>query len=129
MPLSAPSEPVILIVDDEIDITETYSMLFELHHFRVLTANSGAEALQKFKDHAPDIVLSDCMMPGMDGIALCRQIRALETGRNVPIILNSAAPQFHNLSGSEHDLFLQKPIKFERLLAEIRRLMAKKNKK
>lgn len=122
-------EAAILIVDDEVDITETYAMLFELHRFRVLTANDGAEALRKFQEHAPDVILSDCMMPGMDGPELCRRIRALASGKNVPIILTSAAPQFHNMADAGHDLFLQKPIKFPVLLAAIERLLAEKPKK
>jgi CheY-like chemotaxis protein len=115
--------PVILIVDDEVDITDTYSMLFELHGFVVTTANDGAEGLAKARAALPDLVISDCMMPVMNGIELCVALRQLPGGDQLPVILCSGAPEQHDLSQCRHDLFLRKPVFFERLLQEVLRLL------
>ncbi|NUU02344.1 response regulator [Herbaspirillum robiniae] len=117
------SQPVILIVDDEVDITDTYAMLLELHGFSVVTAGHGAEALSKAQLAMPDLVISDCMMPVMNGIDFCAALRRLPGGGTVPVILCSGAPELHDLSQSSHNLFLRKPVFFERLLEEIQRLL------
>ncbi|MBG7621376.1 response regulator [Herbaspirillum sp. AP02] len=115
--------PLLLIVDDEIDITDTYSMLLELHGFRVVTAIHGADALAKAQQEWPDLVISDCMMPVMNGLELCAALRALPGGQTLPVILCSGAPERHDLSQSSHNLFLRKPVFFDRLLEEIQRLL------
>ncbi|UIN20547.1 response regulator [Herbaspirillum frisingense] len=122
---SAPTAalPLLLIVDDEIDITDTYSMLLELHGFRVVTAIHGADALAKAQQQWPDLVISDCMMPVMNGLELCAALRALPGGLSLPVILCSGAPERHDLSQSSHNLFLRKPVFFDRLLEEIQRLL------
>lgn len=97
-------------------------MLFELHGFRFATAHNGIEALERIAEETPDIVLSDCMMPGMDGVELCQRIRALGTA-HIPIILTSGAPQRHDLSTAGHDVFLKKPVMFPTLLDEVLRLL------
>ncbi|MDB5776664.1 MAG: response regulator [Herbaspirillum sp.] len=121
-----PRRPVVLIVDDEVDITETFSMLFELRGFDAITASSGAEALSKLAIQTPDLIVSDCMMPGMDGVEFCNRVRALPQGQSIPIILCSGAPQFHNLTTAAHDAFLRKPFLFETLFAEVKKLLAPK---
>jgi CheY-like chemotaxis protein len=115
--------PVILVVDDEIDITETYAMLLELHDFTVVTASNGADALAKVKQAMPDLIVSDCMMPVMNGIDFCIALRALPGGGQVPVILCSGAPEAHELSRARHDIFLRKPIFFEQLLEHIQKLL------
>lgn len=117
------AQPLLLIVDDEIDITDTYAMLLELHGYRVVTASHGADALAKVQQEWPDLVISDCMMPVMNGLELCSALRALPGGATLPVILCSGAPERHNLSQSSHNLFLRKPVFFEHLLAEIQRLL------
>ncbi|AKN67082.1 response regulator [Herbaspirillum seropedicae] len=115
--------PLLLIVDDEVDITDTYSMLLELHGYRVITACHGADALDKARQHWPDLVISDCMMPVMNGLELCAALRRLPGGAQLPVILCSGAPERHDLSQSSHNLFLRKPVFFDRLLEEIGRLL------
>lgn len=122
-PPTAP-RPLILVVDDEVDITDTYAMLFELHDFTVITASNGADALAKASQAMPDIVVSDCMMPLMNGIDFCIALRALPGGQRVPVILSSGAPELHDLSHSPHDMFLRKPIFFEQLLDHVQRLLS-----
>lgn len=123
-PVASSPQPVIMIVDDEIDVAGTYSMLFELHGYKVVVANHGADGLAKARRALPDLVISDCMMPVMDGIEFCAALRQLPGGEKLPVILCSGAPEMHDLSSSSHDLFLRKPVFFERLLAEVQRLLA-----
>jgi CheY-like chemotaxis protein len=116
-------KPVILIVDDEFDITSTFSMLFQLRGFETLIANNGQHALDVMKTRIPDIILSDCMMPVMDGIEFSMRVRNEPATADIPIILISAAPEKHNLSLAECNIFLRKPIRFHELLASVLKLL------
>jgi CheY-like chemotaxis protein len=113
----------ILIVDDEVDISLTFSMLLELHGYRTLTAANGRQALDATAAQVPDLVISDCMMPVMDGVELARRLRTGERTAAVPIILMSGAPQRHQLSSVGHEAFLLKPVRFPELLATIERVL------
>ena len=79
----------ILVVDDEPDITEMYQMLLEMHGYLVSTANNGVEALDRVSEAEPDLILSDCMMPKMDGIEFIRRARQIPELASIPIILMS----------------------------------------
>ena len=113
----------ILVVDDEPDITETYQMLLEMHGYLVSTANNGIEALDRVTEAGPDLILSDCMMPKMDGIEFIRRARLIPELHFIPIILMSAAPELHDFSDRFHTLFLQKPILFDDMLQKINKLL------
>ena len=112
-----------MIVDDEVDITETYALFFELHGFEVVTANDAVQALEKVANRAPSLIVSDCMMPFMDGVEFSRQVRALAATARTPIILMSGAPELHDLGSPSYDVFLRKPVLLQRLLSEIGRLL------
>src|ERR1700681_1555625 len=92
---------VILIVDDEVDIISTFSILFELHGFEVLSAANGLQALEMVQKRAPDIIVSDCMMPIMDGLEFSRKVRGNPATHKIPIVLMSAAPAQHRLASAE----------------------------
>lgn len=113
----------ILIVDDEVDITETFSGLFELHGFEVLTASNGLQALEVAKKRTPDIIVSDCMMPVMDGLEFSRQARSDPAMGETPIVLMSAAPTPQTLSNGTCEAFIQKPFRFNDLLSVVNRLL------
>jgi CheY-like chemotaxis protein len=115
--------PLILVVDDEVDITETYAMYLDFQGFEVITANNALQALDILSSRVPDLVISDCMMPQMDGVELSRQIKARPDTRHTPIILMSGAPERHDLDSPTYELFLRKPVFFDRLMPEIRKLL------
>ena len=71
----------ILLIDDEADILRVLSMSLRADGYRVVTAASGEEGLELFKRESPDIVLTDIKMPGMDGIEVLKQIKALSDVR------------------------------------------------
>ena len=118
-----PDGKLILVVDDEFDVLSAYTMLFEYRGYRVRTAGNGAEALEAAARERPDIVVSDYMMPVMDGAQLCLRWRADPALRAVPFILASAGiPRKDEVL--PYDTFFRKPIRFEVLLEEIARLIA-----
>ena len=118
-----PDGKLILVVDDEFDVLSAYTMLFEYRGYRVRTAGNGAEALEAAARDRPDVVVSDYMMPIMDGAQLCHRWRADPDLRGIPFILASAGiPRKDQVV--PYDTFFRKPIRFEVLLDEIARLIA-----
>ncbi len=77
----------ILLVEDDAAIREMTQLALERDGFTVRTAGDGAAGLEAFREEPPDLVLLDVMLPGLDGVSVCRQIRA---GSVVPIVMLSA---------------------------------------
>jgi CheY-like chemotaxis protein len=118
-----PDGKLVLVVDDEFDVLSAYTMLFEFRGFRVRTAGNGVEALAAAARARPDVIVSDLMMPLMDGAELCLRCRADPALRDIPFILTSAGIPRKDLA-IPCDSFFKKPIRFETLLAEIEQLVA-----
>lgn len=113
---------VLLVEDDErlADLVREYLAAYE---FKVEVVNRGDTALAAFQASAPDLVVLDLMLPGLDGMVLCRQIRALS---DAPImILTAREDSYDEVSGLEQgaDDFLHKPIQPRLLLARLRALL------
>jgi PAS domain S-box-containing protein len=82
-----PAQPEVLLVDDdEVNLLLTGIALRE-RGFRLIEAGGGGEALERLRVHAPDIVVLDALMPGVDGFDTCRAIRALPGYENVPVLM------------------------------------------
>ncbi|MBS0305038.1 MAG: EAL domain-containing protein [Proteobacteria bacterium] len=82
-----PAQPQVLLVDDdEVNLLLTGIALRE-RGFRMTEASSGERALEVLRAHAPDIIVLDAIMPGLDGFATCRAIRALPGFENVPVLM------------------------------------------
>ena len=122
-PDAHPDGKLILVVDDEFDVLSAYAMLFEYRGYRVRTAGNGEEALAMAALERPDIVISDYMMPVMDGAQLCLLWRSDPDLRQVPFILCSAG-LLRRDEVLPYDTFFRKPVSFEALVAEIARLIA-----
>ncbi|MBT8328741.1 MAG: response regulator [Desulfofustis sp.] len=82
----------ILLVDDDESIQLLYQEEFKEAGYKVVSVYNGNEALDKFKQTAPDLVILDIQMPGLNGIEVLRQIKMLDS--TVPVILNSAYQEF-----------------------------------
>ena len=80
------NEKTVLIVDDEIVIRDMLERMLEFAEYQTCTASSGTEGLQQLLDCEPDLVISDVLMPGMDGHEFCQRIREVS---NVPIMMLS----------------------------------------
>ena len=111
----------ILVVDDEFGIGELLEALLVDDGHRVLTAMNGRHALEKVAEAKPDLVISDLMMPVMDGAALLRALREHAELKDVPFMLMCALPESSIADRVEgYDAFLRKPFR----LAEISGLVA-----
>jgi two-component system, OmpR family, KDP operon response regulator KdpE len=110
----------ILIVDDESQITRVLRTSLSSHGYDIRVANDGETALEIMKDWAPDLVVTDLVMPNMDGLELCRRLRAKT---QIPIIVLSARGEERTkvkaLDAGADD-YVTKPFGIEELLARIR---------
>jgi DNA-binding response OmpR family regulator len=84
------SKTEIIIVEDSPTQAEQLKYLLEKHNFVVLTADNGEDALTLIRQHKPAVVISDIVMPQMDGYELCRRIKADTKLKNIPVILLTA---------------------------------------
>jgi two-component system KDP operon response regulator KdpE len=110
----------ILIIDDEPQITRVLRAAFTAQSFDVRTANDPEEGLLVFRDWAPDLVITDLMMPGLSGVEVCRAIR---TQSAIPIVVLSVRD--HERSKVEAldagaDDYVTKPFGIQELLARVR---------
>ena len=90
--------PRILVVDDDPVIVRLLEVNFRLESFDVVTALRGEDALALAQEAAPDIILLDVMMPGMDGYEVCRQLRETPELAQVPVLFLSARARDDDLS-------------------------------
>jgi two-component system, cell cycle response regulator len=81
----------ILIVDDTTELLFFLDYIFQRNDFEVVTAANGKDAIRLAKETHPDVMLIDVMMPGIDGLEVCRQLRQNPDMGDVPILLYSAA--------------------------------------
>ncbi len=80
----------ILLVEDEHDIQELLKFHIEREHFTLEAVDTGEDALRFLKSHGVALILLDLMLPGMDGLAVCRQLKAQPETRDIPIIMLTA---------------------------------------
>jgi DNA-binding response OmpR family regulator len=123
-------KPVVLIVDDNHDLVDFLTE--ELNaEFEVLTSYDGVEALEILRTHEVDVVVTDLMMPHMDGIELCRRIKSSKSTAGIPVIILTAkqdiGTEVEGLSIGADD-FLTKPFNNDVLRLKIRRLAEVKRK-
>ncbi len=109
----------VLVVDDETVLLEMMAALIADLGYRVITATNGYDALAALSRETapPDLIISDVMMPCMDGVELAREVRGSPRWRDVPVILMSAA----GLPRNRHtaDYFLDKPFDIDDLITLI----------
>jgi adenylate cyclase len=116
----------ILVVDDTPVNLKLLADLLTAKGYSIVTAASGAEALEKINGAVPDIVLLDVMMPGMSGYDVCRKIRENPATAMLPVVMVTALdPGQERVKGIDAgaDDFLSKPINQPELLARVRSLM------
>jgi DNA-binding response OmpR family regulator len=120
----------ILIVDDEpFNVDYLEQELADLGYDTV-TARNGKEALEKVESEAPDLILLDVMMPVLDGLTVCRELKSREETRLIPIVIMTALDGIENrIKGIEAgaDDFLTKPVNQRELAARIRTALALKH--
>lgn len=113
----------ILVVDDEADCQTVLAMYLESQGYRVQSATSGIEALSIFETDPPDLVISDVMMPEMDGFEFCRRLRRTRLGQLIPFIFLSGQGEIeskvegHSIGADD---YLVKPFQSEEILAKVK---------
>lgn len=114
------------MVDDEPDILEFLSYNLIKEGYEVITANNGAEGLKKAKIEKPELILLDIMMPEMDGIEACSEIRKVESLKKTLIVfLTARIEEFSQLAGYDAgaDDYITKPVKPKVLMSKIKALL------
>lgn len=116
----------ILLVDDELDILEIVGYNLSNEGYQVITAENGIEAVKKAKKHNPELIILDVMMPGMDGIEACEQIRKLpELSSTIITFLTARGEDYSQVAGFEAgaDDYITKPIKPKVLVSKVKALL------
>jgi len=113
----------ILVVDDDGNICELLRLYLEKEGFHVIFAQDGESAVNAFKEHSPDLVLLDIMLPVLDGWQVCREIRKVS---RVPIIMLTAKGEvFDKVLGLElgADDYVTKPFDTKEVLARVKAVL------
>jgi len=116
----------ILVVDDDQDILELVEFNLQKEGFQVQTARNGKEAIGVARQMIPDLVLLDVMMPEMDGMETCRELREIPSLRNVLIaFLTARSEDYSQIAGFDAgaDDYISKPIKPRVLVSRIKALL------
>ena len=122
----------ILLVDDEPDILEIISYNLSAQGYNVFTANNGLQAIKKAKKEQPQLIILDVMMPEMDGIEACEQIRKIpEIQHTLITFLTARGEDYSQVAGFEAgaDDYITKPIKPKVLVSKIKSLLRRLNTK
>jgi len=124
--MNAALKPLILIVEDEIDLVTLLKYNLEKEGFRVMSANDGEEALLLANEQTPHLVLLDWMLPLMSGLEVCRQLRRNPKTRDIPVIMLTArGEEVDKVRGlnSGADDYISKPFSPTELVARIRAVL------
>jgi CheY-like chemotaxis protein len=118
--------PRVLVVEDDPETRQFYSTALADDGFSIEQAHNGHQALDKALESPPDLIVTDIAVPGLDGIELCRRLRADVRTRQVPVLAITGYGDRHypdraRLAGADH--VLTKPCDVQVLIGEARRLL------
>lgn len=117
---------IIMIVEDDDSLIDFYNHSLHQEGYKVIMATSGIAALDLLKNHHIDLILSDVMMPEMDGLELCKVVKSSIDYSHIPLILLTArANSEAEIAGIENgaDAYITKPFKWKQVTAKIKNLM------
>ena len=120
----------ILVVDDEQVLVETLVYNLEQAGYQVITVSDGASALEAARCETPDLIILDLMLPGIDGLEVCRQLRSETSSATIPIlILTAKDEEIDKVVGLEvgADDYVTKPFGRRELLSRVRALLRRAN--
>jgi two-component system, OmpR family, alkaline phosphatase synthesis response regulator PhoP len=124
------AKETIFLVEDEEDIQELLTYNLEKEGYQVVKAATGEEALRTLRDRHPDLILLDLMLPGIDGLEVCRRIKGESRTRHVPIIMLTAKGEEADIvTGLElgADDYITKPFSPRVLLARLRAALRRRS--
>lgn len=119
-------EQKVLVVDDEQDIVDLLQYNLEREGYAVITALNGKDAIKLAKAHRPDLIVLDIMMPGMDGVEVCMQLRQMpEFNSTVITFLSARGEDYSQIAGFEAgaDDYITKPIRPRVFLSKVKALL------
>jgi len=122
------SKATILVVDDEEDIRELVELNLHREGYTVLTSETGEQALALAKAKTPDLVVLDLMLPGIDGLEVCKRLKNDPVLQQIPVVMLTAKGEESDIvAGLElgADDYITKPFSGRVLVARIRRLLRK----
>lgn len=116
----------ILLVDDEPSVLKILTKRLEVNHYDVVTATDGAQALDLVPNIKPDLIISDIMMPNMDGYTFITKLRNQSAHAHIPVIILTAKDKMQDLflfQGVKACDYVVKPFETEELLKKISQLL------
>ncbi|MBK6343855.1 MAG: response regulator transcription factor [Flavobacteriales bacterium] len=124
--MSGAMNPKVLLVDDEPDIIELLKYNLEREGFTVSSAQNGRDAIKMAKAERPDLIVLDIMMPGMDGVEVCNQLRQMpEFKRTLITFLTARGEDYTQIAGFEAgaDDYITKPIRPKVFVSKVKALL------
>ena len=115
------NEPTVLVVDDNEDLLETFSMILKRRGFRVTTAGNGPTAIDLYREYGFDVILMDIVMPEMDGVAALRRIKEIDP--EATVIMMTAYSNEETIQTAKNEgarRVIRKPVKIDLLIDMIR---------
>jgi CheY-like chemotaxis protein len=115
----------VLLVDDEVSATEVLALVLGGEGFEVTAAADARQALERLAEARPQLVITDFMMPGMNGAELVAKIRQADPAyADIPVLMISGAPESAlRPYGVKYDAFIRKPFGLDQLLDQVRELL------
>ncbi|MFT7130372.1 MAG: phosphate regulon transcriptional regulator PhoB [Gammaproteobacteria bacterium] len=120
------SQDKIVVVEDEPDILEVFSYNLKREGFEVATSLEGSSGLKLIQQNMPDLVLLDLMLPGMDGLDICRHLKGDVKTQNIPIIMVTAKGEESDIVlglGLGADDYITKPFSPKELIARVKAVL------
>lgn len=121
----------VLVIDDQENIIEFIKLGLKYEGFLVEAAADGLQGLAAAQRSNPDLIILDIMLPGIDGLEVCRRLRANPTTQDIPILMLTAKDDVRDrIAGLDTgaDDYLTKPFSFEELVARIRAILRRQNR-
>lgn len=116
----------IYIVEDEKDIVDLLQYNLEKEGYRVLSSNDGSEALKRIPEKSPDLILLDLMLPGTDGLTVCRTLKGDPKTARIPVVMLTAkGEESDKVVGLElgADDYITKPFSIKELMARVKAVL------
>jgi DNA-binding response OmpR family regulator len=113
----------VLVVDDARHSLRALRLVLEAEGFRVLAAHDAKAALATARAHVPDIIVTDCLAPDIEGVELCRTLKARLASMRIPIIMLTAPHMLPSAADTSWDALLLKPVSVAALLSAIAALV------
>lgn len=113
------SNQKILVIDDDKDIAEVLGLILETEGYNPLVKYTGRDALDAVRIFAPNLVMLDIILDGVDGLEICKALKSDPDLKEIPVILVSATKHYRSTKGGQHDGFIAKPFNVEDIVSTV----------